>query len=99
MARYGPGASTAEVVARFPDPSIQVQDLAVDQLGRLQALVLGRTPSGVTANGVIVIDQGRFCQTVNVFDPAYSLRAPNPHSGGPLPSASTRAVAAGGGDI
>jgi hypothetical protein len=99
LVQVAPGASTAQVAFQFSAPGTEVHDLALDQLGRLHAIALVRTSSGVTANGVIVVDQDSFCQTVNVFDPAYPFRALNPQTGVLGPSASTRAVAAGGGDI
>ena len=37
------------------------------------------------------MDQGRFCQTVNVFDPAYPFHVRDVQTGRVQPSASTRA--------
>ena len=70
-------------------PEGRIEDLTVDELGRLHAVVF--SPQ---ASGVVVLDQGAGCQTVNVLDAAYPLRTPAGH-----PSASTRAIAAGGGAI
>ena len=68
----------------------RVEDLVVDALGRLHALVRPNQER----RRLIVVDQGIFCQTVNVFDTAYPFQSPNPETGIPLPSASTRGLAA-----
>jgi hypothetical protein len=52
------------------EPAGRVEDLVVDQLGRLHAIVFASQTSGD-----IVVDQGRFCQTVNVLNPAYPFHA------------------------
>jgi hypothetical protein len=81
-----PGATAAQLVGRLlADPTGRVEDLTLDVLGRLQAVVFAPQSSGV-----IIQTPAGFCQTVNVFAPAYPLRTA---SGQPSPS--TRAVAAG----
>src|SRR5262249_59622459 len=75
-------------------PSGRVENLVVDQFGRVHAIVFASQTAGD-----IVIDQGRFCQTVNVFDPAYPFHVRDLQTGVVQPSPSTRALAAGGGDI
>jgi hypothetical protein len=81
-----PGATEAKLVGQLlADPEGRVEDLMLDGLRRLQAVVFAPQSSGV-----IVRDHAVFCQTVNVFAPAYPLRTA---SG--LPSPSTRAVAVG----
>jgi hypothetical protein len=66
-----------------------VEDLVVDQRGRLHAAVFAPQTSGA-----IVLDQGVACQTVNVLDPAYPLRDPQER-----PSPSTRVVEAADGAV
>ena len=84
--QVAPGASAAQLVGRLlADATGRIEDLTLDGLGRLQAVVFAPHQSGV-----LVRTPAGFCQTVNVFDPAYPLRTP---SGQPSPS--TRAVAAG----
>jgi hypothetical protein len=81
-----PGATEAELVGQLlTDPTGQIEDLTVDGLGRLRAVVFAPQSSGI-----IVRDGAVFCQTVNVVDPAYPL-----HTASGQPSPSTRAVAAG----
>jgi parallel beta-helix repeat protein len=93
--RLAPGATTASLVGQLlADPAGRIEDLVVDSLGRLHAVVFAPQ-----ASGDIVVDQGVFCQTVNVFDPAYPLQVRDPQSGALQPSPSTRALAAGGGDV
>ncbi|HEY5864176.1 MAG TPA: hypothetical protein VI542_01275 [Candidatus Tectomicrobia bacterium] len=67
------------------DATGRIEDLTLDGLGRLHAVVFAPHQSGV-----LVRTPAGFCQTVNAFDPAYPLRTP---SGQPSPG--TRAVAAG----
>jgi hypothetical protein len=84
--RVAPGGTEAELIGQLlPDPAGRIEDLTLDGLGRLQAVVFASQSSGV-----IVRDQGVFCQTVNVVDPAYPLRTANGQS-----SAGTRVVPAG----
>ena len=84
--QVAPGASAAQLVGRLPaDATGRIEDLTLDGLGRLQAVVFSPHQSGV-----LVRTPAGFCQTVNAFDPAYPLRTP---SGQPSPG--TRAVAAG----
>src|SRR5262249_30250931 len=74
-----------------------IEAVAVDQLGRLHILFIDRVNNTVIGHGDIVHDPahpGLFCQTVNLADPAYPFREPQ----GQL-SISTRALAAGGGDV
>ena len=85
------GALAATLVGRLLEDPDGVEDLVVDALGRLHALVYPPTRSG---DIVVVVDQGIFCPTVNVFDTAYPFQSPNPETGIPLPSASTRGLAA-----
>src|SRR5262249_30642394 len=88
--RVSPRASTAASVGQLlAEPAGRVEDLAVDQLGRLHAIVFASQTAGD-----IVIDQGRFCQTVNVFDPVYPFHVRDVQTGLVQPSASTRALAA-----
>jgi parallel beta-helix repeat protein len=88
-------ATTAQFVGQLlEDPDGRVEDLVPDALGRLHAVVF--SPQ---ASGVIVMEQGASCQTVNVFDPAYPFQVSDLQTGVVHPSPSTRAVAAGGGDI
>src|SRR5262245_1565421 len=63
-----PGAPTARRINQLlpKDPTGRVEDLVLDDLGRLHAVVFAPR-----ASGVIVMDQGVFCQTVNVLDAAY----------------------------
>ena len=93
-----PGATRATQVGRLlAHPDGRVEAVAVDQLGRLHVLVVDLDDTGVVGHGDIIHDPaypGVFCQTVNLADTAYPFR--DPHG---QPSASTRALAAGGGDI
>jgi hypothetical protein len=66
-----------------------VEDLVVDQRGRLHAVVFAPQSSGA-----IVLDGGVACQTVNVLAPAYPLRDPQER-----PSPSTRVIAAADGAV
>ncbi len=79
--------------AFFNDPNGLLTDLAFDSLERLHFVLLTPPPQ---PSGTVVLDPGQstFCQTINVFDPAYPFLAP---SGNPSPS--TRALAAEDGDI
>jgi hypothetical protein len=89
------GSNTATLVGQLVrDPAGRVDDLVVDRLGRLHAVVFAPQESGV-----IMADQGSFCQTVNVFDPAYPFRVQDLQTGALQPSPSTRARAAGAGAI
>jgi hypothetical protein len=65
-------------------PEGRITDLTLDEGGRLHAVVF--SPQ---ASGVVVLDQGVGCQTVNVLDTTYPLRL----SDG-CPSASTRTAGA-----
>jgi hypothetical protein len=88
--QVAPGSATAQF--RGPllaDPAGRVEDLVVDTRGRLHAVVFAPQTSGV-----IVLDQGAACQTVNILDPAYPLRAVQGR-----PSPSTRVVAAADGAV
>ena len=67
--QVAPGSATAQFVGPLlADPTGRVEDLVVDQRGRLHAVVFAPQTSGA-----IVLDQGVACQTVNVLDPAYPL--------------------------
>lgn len=96
--RVPPGATTATHVGRLlPHAAGRVEDLVVDQLGRLHILVLALDESGVVGHGDVVHDPAHpdlFCQTANIFDAAYPFREPHGQR-----SPSTRALAAGEGDI
>ena len=99
--QVAPEATQATPIASRPsDPAVRVEDLTVDRLGRLHAVVFSPLRSGV-----ILYQQGEFCQTVNVFDregrpdPAYPFRVRDLESGELWSSPSTRVIAAGGGDI
>jgi Carboxypeptidase regulatory-like domain len=89
--RVPPGATTAQFINQLlpKDPTGRVEDLVLDDLRRLHAVVFAPR-----ASGVIVMDQGVFCQTVNVVDKAYPFR----DAAGDT-SLSTRAVAAEDGAI
>jgi streptogramin lyase len=88
--RVLPGVTTGSFVRLpFVDPEGRVEDLVLDQHGRLHVVVY--SPE---ANEVLVLDGDVFCRTVDVFDPTYPFRGPQ----GEL-SASVRALAAGEGDI
>ena len=88
--QVAPGSATAQFVGPLlADPTGRVEDLVVDQRGRLHAVVFAPQTSGA-----IVLDQGVACQTVNVLDPAYPLRDIQGR-----PSPSTRVVAAGDGVV
>jgi hypothetical protein len=71
------------------DPAGRLEDLTLDALGRLHAVVFSPSRSGV-----IVQDQGVLCQTVNVLDATYPFQDATGQ-----PSVSTRAVAALGDGI
>jgi parallel beta-helix repeat protein len=85
----------------------RIEDLAIDQLGRVHALFIARAGdrarggnTAVVGNGDVVLDPNHpdlICQTVNIRDTAYPFRMPDPQTDKPLPSA--RVVPAGGGDI
>ena len=88
--QVAPGSATAQFVGPLlADPTGRVEDLVVDQRGRLHAVVFAPQSSGA-----IVLEQGVACQTVNVLDPAYPLRDPQGR-----PSPSTRVVAAADGAV
>ena len=70
--QVAPGSTTAQFVGPLlADPTGRVEDLVVDQRGRLHAVVFAPQSSGD-----IVLERGVACQTVNVLDPAYPLRDP-----------------------
>jgi sugar lactone lactonase YvrE len=93
--QVAPGTSTVTPVGQLlTDPIGRVEDLVVDQLGRLHAVVVAPQ-----ASGVIVLDQGRLCQTVNVVDPRYPFLVRDAQTGALQPSPSARALAAEAGDI
>lgn len=83
-----PGAALARREHAF-HPDGRIEDLALDDLGRLHAVVLAPRESMV-----MVVDQGVLCKTVDVAAPAYPLRTPNGQ-----PSASPRIAPAGGGAL
>jgi nitrous oxidase accessory protein NosD/streptogramin lyase len=88
--QVAPGSPTAQFVGPLlADPTGRVEDLVVDQRGRLHAVVFAPQRSGV-----IVLEGGVACQTVNVLDPAYPLRNPQGR-----PSPSTRVVATADGAV
>ena len=93
-----PGATRATQVGYLlVPPDGRVEAVAVDQLGRLHALVLDLAQNEVVGHGDIVFDPAFpdvFCRTVNIFDTAYPFREPHGQ-----PSASTRVLAAGEGDV
>jgi streptogramin lyase len=88
--QVAPGSTTAQFVGPLlADPTGRVEDLGVDERGRLHAVVFAPQSSGA-----IVLEQGVACQTVNVLDPAYPLRDPQGR-----PSPSTRVVPATDGAV
>jgi hypothetical protein len=93
-----PGMPSATQVGRLlAHPAGRVEAVVVDQLRRLHVLVLNLADNEVVGHGDIVYDPAYpdlFCQTVNIFDTAYPLLDPQGQ-----PSASTRVLAAGGGDV
>ena len=92
-----PGLSSATQIGRLLSNSDgRVEALVVDHLGRLHVLVLNLVNNEVVGHGDIVHDPAYpdlFCQTVNIFDAAYPFQVDG------LPSASTRVLAAGWGDV
>jgi hypothetical protein len=93
--QVAPGANIARLIGQLsPFDRTRVEDLVLDQLGRLHIIFFGREQ-----NGDIIMDQGIFCQTVNIFDPAYPFQVPDLLPGVVTVSPSTRAIAAGEGDI
>ena len=98
-----PGATTARLVGDLlEDPAGRVEDVIFDHLGRLHIIVRATGSAAFPAeNRDVVLDQGTFCSTINVFDPnqAYPLQVPDVRTGHPLPSPSTRVTAAGGSDV
>jgi hypothetical protein len=85
--RVAAGESSATLHGHLlATPEGRVADLTLDELGRLHAVVFSSQ-----ASGVVVLDQGVGCQTVNVLDPTYPLRLADGR-----PSASPRAIAADG---
>jgi hypothetical protein len=88
--QVAPGTSVAQFVGPLlADPTGRVEDLVIDQRGRLHAVVFAPQSSGD-----IVLERGVSCQTVNVVAPAYPLRDLQGH-----PSPSTRVVAAADGAV
>jgi hypothetical protein len=88
--QVAPGSSAAQFIGPLlADPMGRVEDLEIDARGRVQAVVFAPQTSGV-----IAVEQGVFCQTVNVFDAAYPLR-----DGQEQPSSSTRVVPAADGAV
>ena len=88
--QVAPGNATAQFVGPLlADPTGRVEDLGVDERGRLHAVVFAPQSSGA-----IVLEQGVACQTVNVLEPAYPLRDPQGR-----PSPSTRVVPAADGAV
>lgn len=88
-----PGSITAALVD-FPFEErgdVLVEDLIIDHLGRLHAVV--GSPSDAYVS-VLVHDRGHFCETVNLLDPDYPFLNPRGER-----SASARILAAGGGDV
>jgi sugar lactone lactonase YvrE len=98
-----PGAATASFVGSLlADPAARVEDLVFDRLGRLHAVVFARGSDAFpSVSAVIVLDQHVFCSTVNVFDARqnYPFQVRDRRTGTLVPSPSTRAVAATGGNI
>jgi parallel beta-helix repeat protein len=85
--RVAPGASSVTLHGPLlAAPEGRVEDLTLDERGRLHAVVF--SPQ---ASGVIVLDHEVGCQTVNVLDTTYPLR-----TAAGRPSASTRAIGVGG---
>ena len=84
--QVAPGASSArQVGALLENPDGRVQDLAIDSLGRLHAVVFSEQNSGD-----IVFDQGVFCQTVNASGPDYPFDVLDLTDNTIRPSPSTR---------
>lgn len=100
--RIAPGETSVASEDRLPleDPRSRVEDLALDRNDRLHMVMFVPLRSGV-----ILRSQLTFCQTVNAFDrtghpdPVYPFLVWDPESEVMEPSPSTRAIAAGGGDI
>lgn len=82
---------------------LSIVDLVFDESDRLHVVFLLRGERGIRANGVLVINQLKDllepCQTANITDADYPFRFVNAESGEEVPSASIRAIAAGGDDI
>src|SRR5262249_38433298 len=103
IVRVPPGATTASNVGQLaPDPGGRVEASVVDQLGRLHFVVFAAGSAAFPPdNQDVVLDRGTFCATVNAFDPhqGYPFRVREAQTNTLQLSASTRATAAGGGDI
>ncbi|HEY7489550.1 MAG TPA: carboxypeptidase regulatory-like domain-containing protein [Candidatus Tectomicrobia bacterium] len=97
------GETTASYVGSLlANPAGRVEDLVFDQLGRLHAVVLAQGSEAFPpVSAVIVLDQQVFCRTVDAFDAMqnYPLQVRDRATGAFVPTPSTRAVAATGGDI
>ena len=98
-----PGEATASFVGSLlADPAGRVEDLVVDQLGRLHAVVFARgSETFPPVSAVVVLDQDIFCRTVNAFDlrQNYPFQVRDRTTGRLVPSPGTRAVAAADGRI
>ncbi len=93
--QVAPGSSSAQQVGSLlEDPTGRVQDLGIDSLGRLHAVVFSSQNSGS-----VVFDQGVFCQTVNASDPTYPFEVLNLSDHTLRPSPSTRLLPASDGAI
>ena len=93
--QVAPGSSSAQTVGPLLEAAAgRVQDLAIDSLGRLHAVVFSSQNSGV-----IVFDQGVFCQTVNAFDATYPFEVLNLNDNTLRPSPSTRLLPDANGSI
>ena len=88
-----PGATRATLNHRLLTALAgRVEDLAIDDRGRVQAVVF---PPAVDGHSVMVVDQGMVCPLVNVLSPAYPLQIRS-QAGVLQPSPSTRMLAVRG---
>jgi hypothetical protein len=92
--RVSPGATTALRVGQlFPEnPAGRVEDMVVDQLGRVHFLTFAQGTADFPAdNRVVVLVQGTFCPTVNIADPNqdYPFQVRDIETGTLQPSPST----------
>ena len=93
--QVAPGSSSAQFRgALLAGSDGRVEDLALDSLGRLHAAVFSASNSGV-----VLLDHGVFCQTVNANDAAYPFEVLDLSDNTHKPSPSTRLLAANDGAV